>query len=52
MNLFAKIVGSWKPSTIFAKNFILDVWEGSKYVSGNNISTWNYMSTKIAICIS
>ena len=30
---FAKIVNSWKPSIIFVKRFILDVVQGSKYVS-------------------
>ena len=29
MKLFAKIVNNWKPLTIFAKSFILDVWLGS-----------------------
>ena len=28
---FAKIVNDWKASTIFGKNFILDVWLGSEY---------------------
>ena len=30
---FSKIVNVWKPLTILAKNFILDVWLGSKYGS-------------------
>ena len=29
MKLFAKILYSWKPLTIFTKSFILDVWLGS-----------------------
>ena len=28
MELFAKIVYGWKPLTIFAESFILDVWQG------------------------
>ena len=28
---FAKIVNGYKPSTIFAKCFILDLWQGSEY---------------------
>ena len=28
---FAKIINGWKLSTIFAKNSILDVWQGSEY---------------------
>ena len=32
-SLFAKIVKSWKPFTIFAKNSIRDVRLGSKYTS-------------------
>ena len=32
MKLFAKIVNSWKPSTIFAKSSILDVWRGPENV--------------------
>ena len=31
IELFAKIVNSWKPLTIFASNSILDVWQGSQY---------------------
>ena len=31
MELFAKLVKGWKPLTIFAKSFILDVWQGSEY---------------------
>lgn len=30
---FAKIVGRWKPLTIFAKSCILDLWQGSEYIS-------------------
>ena len=33
MKLFVKIVYGWKPLTIFAKSFILDVWIGSEYNS-------------------
>ena len=33
MDLFAKIVKSEKPFTIFAKTSILDVWQGSEYAS-------------------
>ena len=28
--ILAKIFGGWKPSTIFAKSSILDVWQGSE----------------------
>ena len=31
MELFAEIVNGWNVLTIFAKNFILDVWMGSEY---------------------
>ena len=31
MERFAKIVNGLKPSTIFAKRSILDVWQGSEY---------------------
>ena len=31
-----KNVHGFKPLTIFAKNFILNVWQGPKYVSLNN----------------
>ena len=33
MELFAKIVNEWKLLTIFEKNSILDVWQGSEYAS-------------------
>ena len=33
--LFAEIVNGWKSWTVFAKNFIFDVWQGSEYASGN-----------------
>ena len=33
MELFAKIVKSEKPFTIFVKTCILDIWQGSEYVS-------------------
>ena len=33
LELFSKIVNGWKPLTIFAESFILDVRLGSKYVS-------------------
>ena len=33
MELFAKIVNSWKPLSIFAKSSILDVWQDSEYSS-------------------
>ena len=36
MKCFAKIVNGWKLLTIFAKLFILDVWQGSEYASANN----------------
>ena len=31
MELFAKIVNGWKLLTIFVKDPILDIWEGSEY---------------------
>ena len=31
MELFTKIVNGLKPLTNFAKNSILDVWQGSEY---------------------
>ena len=31
----AKIVNGWKPLTVFAKHFILGVWQGSEYTSGS-----------------
>ena len=33
IELFAIIVKNEKPFTIFAKTFILDVWQGSEYAS-------------------
>ena len=30
MERYTKIVNGFQPLTIFAKNFILDVWQGSK----------------------
>ena len=33
MELFAKIANSLQPQTFFTKSFILDVWQGSEYVS-------------------
>ena len=33
MELYAKVVESWKPLNIFAKSSILYVWKGSKYTS-------------------
>ena len=33
LELFSKIVNGWKPLTIFAESFILDVRLGSEYVS-------------------
>ena len=33
MGRFAEIVSNYKPSTIFAKCSILDVWQGSEYAS-------------------
>ena len=36
MELIAKIVNGWKPLTVFAKRFILDVWLGSEYASEVN----------------
>ena len=35
MKKIAKIVNDWKPSNIFARRFILDVWQGSECVSSN-----------------
>ena len=35
MELFAKIANGWKPSTIFAKSSILDIWESSNYASAH-----------------
>ena len=36
IELFVKIVSGWKLLTIFAKSFILDIWQGSEYASGPN----------------
>ena len=33
MELFAKTANYWKLLTVFAKKFILDVWQGSRYAS-------------------
>ena len=35
MGHFAKIVTGWNPLTIFAKRFMLDVWQGCKYTHEN-----------------
>ena len=35
MKLFAKLVNDWKLLNIFGKSFILDVWLGSVYASGD-----------------
>ena len=41
VKLFAKIVNCRKPSTIFAKSSILDVWLGSEYPTANVfVSHW------------
>ena len=45
MKLFTKIVSNWKLSTIFAKGFILDIWQGTKFASefcewGDCPETW------------
>ena len=34
MKVFAKIVNVFQPLTIFAKTFILNVWQGSEHTSG------------------
>ena len=36
MNIFAKIVNGYKPFTIFVKGAILDVWQGSEYVTDSS----------------
>ena len=36
MELFAKIVNSFQPVTIFAKSSILDIWLGSEYTKFMN----------------
>ena len=33
MERFAKIANDFQPLTFFAKRFILDIWQGSEYVS-------------------
>ena len=38
MELFVRTVNGWKPLIIFAKRFILNGWQGSKYVSANQSS--------------
>ena len=44
MEVFIKLVNSWKLSIIFKKGYVLDVWQGSKHTSVHNISwtisTW------------
>ena len=31
MTVIAKIANDWKPLIMFAKGFIIDAWQGSKY---------------------
>ena len=41
--LFVEIGNGWKSWTIFAKNFIFDVWQGSQYASGNYTDSLNQL---------
>ena len=41
MELLAEIVNDLKPLTIFAKRSILYVWQGSEYVSKDDVSSEN-----------
>ena len=45
IELFTKIVNSWKLLTISARNFILNVWGGSEYASGMLVSIWKKKET-------
>ena len=38
MEVFIKIVNSWKLSIIFKKGYVLDVWQDSQHTSVQNIS--------------
>ena len=38
IEVFIKLVNSWKLSIILKKGYVLDVWQGSKRTSVHNIS--------------
>ena len=44
MERFAKIVNSWKPLTIFAQRYILDVWQNSEYTFGMSLYVHIFVS--------
>ena len=61
MELFEKIVKSWKPLTIFAKTSILDIWQDSDYASDFSLlnlilnsfsSTWDFMAYTLTLNIT
>ena len=44
MELFAKIIKDWKPSTVSTRRSALDVWQGSKYAPDiSNMNIYNYV---------
>ena len=47
LELFSKIVNGWKPLTIFAESFILDVRLGSEYVSEHYAFSFFFFFWKI-----
>ena len=50
MAFFVKIGNGFKPLIIFAKNFIIDVWQSPKYASSNanilNLSELSQISSE------
>ena len=61
MELFEKIMKSWKPLTIFAKTSILDIWQDSDYASDFSLlnlilnsfsSTWDFMAYTLTLNIT
>ena len=55
MELFSEIVNGFQPLTISTKSSVLDVWQGSEYVSGNiqrkmkNTFLWKWGLIKVTL---
>ena len=48
LGIIAKLVNDWKPLNIFEKSPILDIWQGSKYVS----SIWSEFRKTVKVFLS
>ena len=42
MEFFVKIVNNFHPLTVFTKNSILDIWQGSKYTAIASCLVWDH----------